>query len=57
MWKLQNRIKTTGLQRENLLCEKYTTLISQASPNKTHTLKDLTHNILLSKTRDQERKE
>ena len=31
-------------------------LISQATPNNTHTLKDLTHNLLHSKTREQERK-
>ena len=37
-------------------CYNHTTLISQASPNNTHTLKDLTHNFLHSKTRDQKRK-
>ena len=37
-------------------CYNHTALISQATPNNSHTLKDLTHNFLHSKTREQERK-
>ena len=37
-------------------CYNHTALISQATPNTTHTLKDLTHIFLHSKTREQERK-
>ena len=37
-------------------CYNHTTLIFQATPNNTHTLKDLTHNFLHSKTREQEKK-